>query len=82
MRIAFAVLARPRLWLTALRQARRMARTRWWARPPFLPVPGRDYLAFRMETQYGSGAQRAETGDVIHYLSWCRQLERCGVLPR
>ena len=59
-----------------------MARKNWLARPPFLPLPGSDYLAFRLETQYGDSARRPEPHDVIHYLSWCRQMERLGVMPR
>jgi hypothetical protein len=31
-RATLLVLARPRLWWTALQQARRLARPRWWAR--------------------------------------------------
>jgi len=82
LRVLAALAARPGLWWTAVRQARRMARRHWWAHPPFLPIPGPDYLAFRMETQYGGTAHRPEADDVIHYLSWCRQMSRTGVLPR
>jgi hypothetical protein len=65
------VLARPDLWPTALRAAGRLARPRWWSRPPFLPVPDRAYLAFRLETQYGADGAPAP-GDVVTYLEWCR----------
>jgi hypothetical protein len=65
------VLARPGLWLTALGQAARLARPRWWARVPFLPVPDPDYLRFRFETQYGSGG-RPDPYDLVTYLEWCR----------
>ena len=44
-----------RLWATALRQGVRMCPPGWWRRPPFLPLPDREYLRFRLETQYGSG---------------------------
>ena len=53
LRVAVAVGARPGLWPTAVRQTGRLARRGWWRRPPFLPLPGADYLRFRMETQYG-----------------------------
>jgi hypothetical protein len=65
-----AVVVRPRLWPTALRQAHRLAAPGWWRRPPFLPLPDPDYLAFRLETQYGSAPQAPE--DVVAYLEWCR----------
>jgi hypothetical protein len=68
---AVAVLARPRLWPVALRQARRLAPPRWWARPPFLPVPDRGYLEFRLVTAYGTVGRPARR-DVVEYLEWCR----------
>ncbi len=69
------VVARPGLWGTALRQAGRLARPRWWARPPFLPVPDPEYLRFRLETQYGAGGVPA-ADDLVTYLEWCRATER------
>lgn len=72
-----AVVVRPRLWPTALRQAVRLARPGWWRRAPFLPVPDPDYLAFRLETQYGgAGTTAAEPLDLVRYLEWCRDQER------
>jgi hypothetical protein len=67
---AAAVAQRPRLWPTALRQARRLARPRWWSRPPFLPVPDRGWLAFRMETQYGDPHHPPVAADVVQWLEW------------
>ncbi len=65
----------PSLWPTAVAQAGRLARPRWWRRPPFLPVPHRDYLRHRLETQYGWDGE-PEPDDVITYLEWCRQMTR------
>ncbi len=68
-----AVLPHPSLWLTAVSQARRLARPGWWRRPPFLPLPAPDYLRFRMETAYGgAGDQPPAPGDLVTYLRWCR----------
>lgn len=73
VRALLAVLVRPRLWPTALRQVRRLAPNRWWRRPPFLPVPDRDYLRFRIITAYGGDGTRApEVEDLVTYLHWCR----------
>jgi len=72
LRATLLVLARPSLWITAARQALRLARRRWWTRPPFLPVPDPDYLRFRFETQYG-GAARPDPHDLVTYLDWCRR---------
>ena len=67
-----AVLRRPSLWRTAMVQIGRLARPRWWSRPPFLPWPDPGYIRFRMETAYGArGEPRA--ADVIRYLEWCRE---------
>jgi len=73
---AGAVGRRPRLWGVAIRQARRLARPGWWHRPPFLPVPAREYLAFRAETQYGDAKHQPTAPDVVNYLSWCQQMDR------
>jgi hypothetical protein len=74
VRAGVAVLRRPALWPTAVGQARRLARPGWWRRPPFLPVPDRDYVRFRMQTAYGShGTPPAD--DLVAYLSWCRRFK-------
>jgi hypothetical protein len=68
-----AVLRRPSLWVTALRQARAMAAPGWWRRPPFVPVPPRDYLRFRLQTAYGGdGRGPIQVDDLVTYLHWCR----------
>lgn len=77
-RVAAAVARRPSLWLTACRQARRLAPHHWWRRPPFAPVPASAYLRFRTTTQYGRADHPLEAGDVVRYLSWCRQMSVIG----
>ena len=72
VRVAAAVVARPSLWPTALRQMRRTAAPGWYRRRPFLPLPAGEYLRFRLVTQYGDAEHRPEPADVINYLSWCR----------
>ncbi|MBC8364034.1 MAG: hypothetical protein H8E59_03420 [Actinobacteria bacterium] len=74
VRITAAVLVRPRLWVTALRQAHRLAPRGWWRRPPFLPLPDRGYSAFRQVTQYGDPGHPPEVGDILVWLDWCRSL--------
>ena len=72
-RVAAAVARRPSLWLTATRQARRLAPDHWWRHPPFAPVPAKAYLRFRTTTQYGRADHPLEPDDVVRYLIWCRQ---------
>ena len=74
--VAGAVLARPWLWPTAIRQVRLLAPVGWWRRRPFLPVPDPDYVAFRLETMYGDARSRPAPGDVVGYLRWCRGYRR------
>jgi len=75
-----AVLVRPGLWFTAVRQIGRLAPSRWWAKRPFLPIPSAEYLEFRLVTQYGGGhgepLRRPEADDVVAYLQWCRDFDR------
>ena len=68
-----AVMARPHLWLTALRQARRLAPTGWWRRFPLLPLPDPGYLQFRMVTMYGGEPGDTVAQDAVAYLEWCRR---------
>ncbi|MDA2954298.1 MAG: hypothetical protein O3B17_00520 [Actinomycetota bacterium] len=70
--IVVAVLRRPSLWATALTQAFRLIPRRWWARSPFLPVPTRDYIRFRVQTQYGDQGHVVEVADVLSYLNWLK----------
>lgn len=69
------VLRRPDLWPTAVGQALRLARPGWWRRPPFLPLPDRDYVRFRLQTAYGSEGKPAGD-DLVAYLAWCRAFGR------
>ena len=67
-----AVLIRPHLWFPAIRQLLRAVPAGWWKRPPFVPIPDRAYLRFRLETAYGTH-DRPQVGDVVRYLEWCRE---------
>lgn len=73
LRVVVAVLRRPSLWWVALQQWRRTTPKGWWRRPPFLPVPNRDYLRFRLVTQYGREDAPIAAGDVLDYLLWCKR---------
>ena len=78
VRLVGAVLRRPDLWPTALRQWQRTTPKSWWRRAPFLPVPRPDYVRFRLVTQYGDENAPIAPPDVIDYLSWCKQQDRLG----
>ena len=76
IRAAIALCLHPRLWATAIRQIFVLAVDDWWKRPPFLPLPDRAYLRFRMQTMYGDADAGAESKDVITYLHWCKAWPR------
>ncbi len=69
-----AVARHPVLWPTAIRAYRSLVPDRWWARRPFLPVPDRDWMAFRLVTAYGGdGSPPASSGtEVLTWLRWLR----------
>jgi len=73
VRVTAALVARPALWPTAVRQAARLAAPGWWRRAPFLPIPPRAYRRLRLLTQYGDEGHAPEPRDVLHYMVWCRQ---------
>jgi hypothetical protein len=75
MRAGIAVALRPDLWSTALRTFAVTVPRGWWRRPPFVPVPDRSYLRFRLETQYGRSTAPQST-DLVRYLEWCRAERR------
>jgi len=77
-RATLALLTRPPLWGTALAQLVRLARPGWWRRWPPVPVPDRDYLRFRLQTQYGDPDREPDPADLIAYLRWCRGFRRLG----
>ncbi|MCL4313479.1 MAG: hypothetical protein M1131_05010 [Actinobacteria bacterium] len=67
---------RPELLPVAMVQTLRLARSKWWVRFPFLPLPSEEYLTFRIITDYGSSGDRRELcADIVSYLEWCSQFK-------
>ena len=50
----------------------RLAPRGWWRTKPFLPLPDRAYLRFRLQTQYGDSSHEPAPRDLVAYLEWCR----------
>jgi len=59
-----------------VRQARLTIPRDWWRRSPHLPLPSREYLRFRIVTQYGDPDADPEGQDLVRYLEWCRAQRR------
>jgi len=72
--VAVAVATRPRLWASAVAAGASLAPGGWWRRPPYLPLPDRRWLRFRLVTAYGgTGDSRPEVDDVVTWLEWRRR---------
>lgn len=61
---------RPSLARDLLRVAWRFRSRRWYARRPFLPLPDREYVRWRMHTAYGDHGALPPADDVIRYARW------------
>ena len=74
LRLIPRALVNPALARDLLIVAWRFRRLRWYARPPFLPVPARDYLRWRMYTAYGDADAVPPVEDVIRYARWAARI--------
>lgn len=63
----------PRLAVDLLRTGWAFRRRRWWARPPFLPLPDGPYLRWRMYTAYADEGAVPPVEDVIAFARWRRE---------
>lgn len=72
-RLAARGLVNPRLALDLLKTAWAFRRRRWWAVPPFLPLPDRTYLRWRMYTAYASEDAVPPVEDVVSFARWRRE---------
>ena len=73
-RLSLALAARsivhPTLAADLLRVAWRFRARGWWHRFPFLPIPPREYLRWRMHTAYGDSDAVPPVDDVVRYARW------------
>jgi hypothetical protein len=76
LRLAGIALARPWMIPHLLGAAWAMRRRRWYARPPFLPLPPRAYVDWRLETTYGDPHARPPADELERYLAWSTRLRR------
>ena len=74
LRLTLALAARaalrPTLAADLLRVAWRFRAVRWYRRFPFLPLPSREYVRWRMHTAYGDSDAVPPPEDVIRYARW------------
>ena len=72
-RLALRAAVRPRLALDLLRTAWAFRRRGWWRGPPFLPLPDRTYLGWRMYTAYADESAVPPADDVVRFARWRRE---------
>jgi hypothetical protein len=68
--LALRALRSPSLAADLLRVAWRFRARGWYRRPPFLPLPSREYVRWRMYTAYGDYDAVPPAEDVIRYARW------------
>jgi hypothetical protein len=74
--LTLRAMGNPRAGLDLLALVWAFRRRRWWARAPFLPLPDRDYLAWRLHTAYGDERPLPPAEDVIRFARWRREILR------
>jgi len=73
LRLAGRAVVNPRLALDLLRTAWAFRRRGWWRSAPFLPLPDRVYLRWRMYTAYADENAVPPLQDVIAFARWRRE---------
>jgi hypothetical protein len=68
--LALRSLRDPVTGMALLRVAWRFRRRGWWHRAPFLPLPDRTYLRWRMHTAYGEHDCVPPASDIVRYARW------------
>ena len=75
-RLTLRGLLNPRLALDLVKTGWAFRQRRWWARAPFLPLPDRTYMRWRMYTAYGDEEAVPPLEDVIRFARWRRETMR------
>ena len=74
LRLTLALVARaavrPPLAADLLRVAWRFRSRHWYRHFPFLPLPSREYVRWRMYTAYGESDAVPPAEDVVRYARW------------
>lgn len=68
--LAARAAARPRLAIDLLRVVWRFRHRHWYRRFPFLPLPAREYVRWRMYTAYGDEDAIPPADHVERYARW------------
>jgi hypothetical protein len=72
-RLTGRAILNPQLALDLVRTAWAFRRREWWRKPPFLPLPDRVYLGWRMYTAYADENAVPPIEDVVRFVRWRRE---------
>jgi hypothetical protein len=72
LQLALRAAINPRLAFDLLRVVWAFRATQWYLRPPYLPLPPRAYVRWRMYTAYGDEAAVPPIEDVVRFAKWRR----------
>lgn len=72
--LALRALVNPRLAIDLLRTGWAFRRREWWRKAPFVPIPDRAYLRWRMYTAYGDENAVPPVEDVVRFARWRREV--------
>ena len=72
-RLTGRAIVNPRLALDLLHTGWAFRRREWWRKPPFLPLPDRTYLRWRMYTAYADENAVPPVEDVVRFARWRRE---------
>jgi hypothetical protein len=53
-----------------------MRALRWYSRAPFLPLPPRSYVDWRMETAYGAEGRAPTVDELERFVVWSARMRR------
>lgn len=70
LRLVLRAIRRPSLAVALVKVSWRFRSRAWYRHFPFLPVPDREYLRWRMYTAYGKYDFVPPAADVEHYSFW------------
>ncbi len=73
-RLAMRALVNPRLAIDLCRMVWAFRARGWYGRPPFLPLPPREYVRWRMYTAYGDDSAVPPLRDVVRFARWRREV--------
>jgi hypothetical protein len=76
LRLVGKAIVHPRLGLLMVRTAWRFRSADWYRRPPFLPLPPTEYVAWRWQTAWGDADGATDAAALERYLRWARWMTR------